>query len=92
MVVRRCRMAVGELAMLCLFGGCVALTPPEEFFQLPEESPKYRAMQTRVFDTSDEKKLLSAAGMNGFEASAMARKTASDEMWKARGGGEVRKL
>ena len=47
--------------MLCLFGGCVALTPPEEFFQLPEESPKYRAMQTRVFDTSDEKELLSAA-------------------------------
>ena len=36
-------------------------TPPVELFQLSEESPKHRAMETRMFETSDEKELLSAS-------------------------------
>jgi hypothetical protein len=47
--------------MLSLLCGCVSATPPEEFFQLSAESPKYRAAQTRFFETSDENELLSAS-------------------------------
>jgi hypothetical protein len=45
-----------------LFSGCI---PPaakaESFFQLAPESARYKAQQTRTFDTSDEKELLSAS-------------------------------
>jgi hypothetical protein len=59
-----------SLALLCLTSGCVT-APPEELFQLSPESPKNRAMQTRMFETSDEKELLSASAATlqdlGFE-------------------------
>jgi hypothetical protein len=47
--------------MLVLGGGCMPATPPVALFELSVESPKHRAMQTRVFDTSDEIELLSAS-------------------------------
>ncbi len=49
------------LAMLGLCSGCVTPTQPAELFQLSEESPKHRAMQTRFFETADDKELLSAS-------------------------------
>jgi hypothetical protein len=59
-----------SLALLCLTSGC-ATVPPEELFQLSPESPKNRSMQTRMFETSDEKELLSASAATlqdlGFE-------------------------
>jgi hypothetical protein len=62
--------AVLGLALLGLSSGCVTV-PPEELFQLSPESPRNRAMQTRVFETSDEKELLSASAATlqdlGFE-------------------------
>ncbi len=58
------------LTVLSLCSGCVT-TLSEEFFQLSPESPKDRAMQTRIFETSDEKELLSASAATlqdlGFE-------------------------
>ena len=52
--------AVLLLALACL-GGCVTLKPPEEFFELTPESPANKAMQTRFFETGNERELLSAA-------------------------------
>jgi hypothetical protein len=37
------------------------LKPPEEFFELSPESPAIKAMQTRFFETGNEKELLSAS-------------------------------
>jgi len=48
------------LALACL-GGCVTLKPPAEFFELTPESPANKAMQTRFFETGNERELLSAA-------------------------------
>lgn len=36
-------------------------TQPAEFFQLSPESPKHRALQTRVFETNNDQELLSAS-------------------------------
>ncbi len=64
------------IATICLLlssqlAGCVTQSQPEELFQLSPESPKHRAMQTRMFETSDEKELLSASAATlqdlGFE-------------------------
>lgn len=42
--------------------GCVAPTGnPEDFFVLAPEAPAHRALQTRVFETNDERELLSAS-------------------------------
>lgn len=49
------------LALLALHNGCVTPTQPEELFQLSPESPKNRAMQIRVFETSNDVELLSAS-------------------------------
>jgi hypothetical protein len=49
------------LALLTMLTGCVAHTDPAELFQLTAESPKHRAMQTRFFETPNEKELLSAS-------------------------------
>ena len=49
------------LASLMLLTGCVAHTEPAELFQLTAETPKHRAMQTRIFETPNEKELLSAS-------------------------------
>lgn len=49
------------LASLMLLTGCIAPTQPAELFQLTAEAPKNRAMQTRLFETPNEKELLSAS-------------------------------
>lgn len=49
------------LAVLMLLGGCVQRSQPAEFFQLSPESTAHLAMQTRMFETSDEWELLSAS-------------------------------
>jgi hypothetical protein len=50
-----------SLALLVLLTACVAHTEPTELFQLTAESPMHRAMQTRLFETPNEKELLSAS-------------------------------
>ena len=50
--------------LLCatLLLGCVqAVIKPEDFFKLTPESLKNRALQTRIFETANEKELLSAS-------------------------------
>lgn len=49
------------LGLLGLPTGCVTHTEPAELFQLTAETPKHRAMQTRFFETPNEKELLSAS-------------------------------
>ncbi len=44
-----------------LFSGCVQMAKPESFFELTPESAKQKALQTRIFDTANEKELLSAS-------------------------------
>jgi hypothetical protein len=44
-----------------LFSGCVQMPKVETFFVLTPESAQHRALQTRTFETSDEKELLSAS-------------------------------
>jgi len=44
-----------------LLSGCVAMPKAEGFFKLTPESAKHRALQTRTFETSNEKELLSAS-------------------------------
>jgi hypothetical protein len=49
------------LTWLVLPTGCVSHTEPAELFQLTAETPKHRAMQTRFFETPNERELLSAS-------------------------------
>ena len=49
------------LISLVLLSGCVTHTEPTELFQLTAETSKHRAMQTRFFETPNEKELLSAS-------------------------------
>mgnify|MGYP001171533613 FL=1 len=49
------------LISLVLLAGCVTHTEPAELFQLTAETSKHRAMQTRFFETPNEKELLSAS-------------------------------
>lgn len=49
------------LVLLALNNGCTTPTQPAELLQLSPESPKNRAMQIRVFETSNENELLSAS-------------------------------
>ena len=44
-----------------LLSGCVQMPKVETFFVLTPESAQHRALQTRMFETSDEKELLSAS-------------------------------
>ncbi len=45
-----------------MLSGCGStMAKPESFFQLTPESAKHKAQQTRTFDTSKEKELLSAS-------------------------------
>ena len=53
--------AAALLSCLALMAGCVQETQPAELFQLTPETPRNRAMQTRFFETSNEKELLSAS-------------------------------
>ena len=51
------------LILLCgvLLSGCVQPAKPIDFFTLTPESAKQKALQTRIFETSNEKELLSAS-------------------------------
>ncbi len=44
-----------------LVSGCATMPKADVFFKLTPESAKHRALQTRMFETSDEKELLSAS-------------------------------
>jgi len=48
------------LALACL-GGCMTHTEPTELFLLSPEAPKQRAAQIRLFETDDDRELLSAS-------------------------------
>lgn len=54
---RRITLIVGCI----LLSGCVSATSPEQFFELTPENIKHQALQTRMFETSNEKELLSAS-------------------------------
>ena len=55
-------MASSSNCRRILFAGCVQPMPKVEgFFQLTPQSAQYRALQTRTFETTDEKELLSAS-------------------------------
>ena len=52
------------ISLLCatlLLGCAQAAIKPEDFFKLTPESLKNRALQTRIFETTNEKELLSAS-------------------------------
>jgi hypothetical protein len=49
------------MAALASLGGCATTMQPAEFFELKAESPSNKAMQTRLFETGNEKELLSAS-------------------------------
>jgi hypothetical protein len=46
---------------LAFLSGCVVHTEPAELFALTPDIPKNRAMQTRMFETPNERELLSAS-------------------------------
>lgn len=50
-----------SLVYATLLLGCVQTIQPEVFFQLTPESLRNRALQTRIFETTNEKELLSAS-------------------------------
>lgn len=52
--------AVVGISLLASLSGCVTMQP-DEFFELSAESPANKAMQTRRFETGNEKELLSAS-------------------------------
>jgi hypothetical protein len=49
------------LVLVSLLSGCAGMPKAEDFFKLTPESAKHRALQTRMFETSNEKELLSAS-------------------------------
>lgn len=65
--VKRIRAIVGTGApiaavlALTFLSGCVAHTEPAELFALTPDIPKNRAIQTRLFETPNERELLSAS-------------------------------
>ena len=59
-VVREGRF-IPALVALTLLSGCVAPTEPADLFSLTPDIPKHRAMQTRMFETPNERELLSAS-------------------------------
>jgi hypothetical protein len=64
LIIKRSGNVIRIGICLALFGlptGCVTHTEPAELFQLTAETPKHRAMQTRFFETPNEKELLSAS-------------------------------
>ncbi len=76
-----------------LLSGCVQPMPKvESFFALTPESAKHRALQTRTFETSDEKELLSASAAVlqdlGFQIEESAKKVGMLRAAKERGARE----
>jgi len=62
-----------------LFSGCFPpAATPESFFQLTPESAKHKAQQTRTFDTSNEKELLSASAAVLQDLGFQIKESASD--------------
>lgn len=52
---------VVAILALAFLSGCIAHTEPAELFALTPDIPKNRAMQTRMFETPNERELLSAS-------------------------------
>jgi hypothetical protein len=52
---------VATILALTFLSGCVVHTEPAELFALTTDIPKNRAMQTRMFETPNERELLSAS-------------------------------
>jgi len=76
-----------------LLSGCVGPMPKvETFFVLTPESAKYRALQTRMFETSNEKELLSASAAVlqdlGFQIEESAKEVGMLRAAKERGARE----
>jgi hypothetical protein len=61
--MRRALLGGTCLLLSSQLAGCVTPTQPVELFQLTEESPRNKAMQTRFFETKDEVELLSASAV-----------------------------
>ena len=59
--MRRSLVAASGLFLASQLTGCVAPTEPHTLLQLTPESAANRAMQTRQFETKNEKELLSAS-------------------------------
>lgn len=59
--IRRWGLAATALLFSSQLVGCTTPTDPVELFQLTPESAINRAMQTRLFETSDQTELLSAS-------------------------------
>jgi hypothetical protein len=55
------RWGVLPILVYVLLSGCVRTATPESFFELTPESAKHKAVETRLFETSNEKELLSAS-------------------------------
>lgn len=55
------RTRFAALATAALVAGCATPTPPQEFFLLTEASALQRAAQTRIFETTNGRELLSAS-------------------------------
>ncbi|MDH4084828.1 MAG: hypothetical protein OEV99_15430 [Nitrospira sp.] len=53
--------AFATIVALAFLSGCIAHTEPAELFALTPDIPKNRAMQTRMFETPNERELLSAS-------------------------------
>jgi hypothetical protein len=49
------------LLSLALLSGCISHTEPAELFILTPDVPRHRTMQTRMFETPNERELLSAS-------------------------------
>ena len=80
-------------AAAALLAGCVRQpTPPEQFFQLDEQSAIQRAAQTRVFETADARELLSASAATlqdlGFQLDESAPELGFVRAAKERGARE----
>lgn len=60
LLLRRWLRAAVCMTVLASIGGCATMQPAE-FFELSAESPAHKAMQTRLFETGNEKELLSAS-------------------------------
>jgi hypothetical protein len=59
--MRRWHIMASGLLLASQLSGCVEHTQPDTLFQLTPESASSRAMQTRLFETKDERELLSAS-------------------------------
>jgi hypothetical protein len=75
-----------------LLSGCVQMPKVETFFALTPESAQHRALQTRMFETSNEKELLSASAAVlqdlGFQIEESAKEVGMLRAAKERGARE----